>query len=92
MPPFQRQRAFIVDLRLLEICCQLAEVEHASVKLVKERSHVVCNKPTPAASTTCVGTVSRQVQKQTNSQSTVQKQQMQYVTKRYETLVLYIYN
>jgi len=44
--------------RLSERSCQLDEVEQTSVKLIKEWSHVVCNKSAPAHST-CVGTVSR---------------------------------
>jgi len=36
MPSFQRQRVFVVDLRLPERRCQLDEVEQASVKLDKD--------------------------------------------------------
>jgi hypothetical protein len=54
MPPFQPQCVFVIDLRLSERRRQLDEVEHASCKLIKDGSHVVCNKPEPAPST-CIG-------------------------------------
>jgi len=56
--PYRRQRFFVIDFSLPEKCCQLNEVEQASVELVKDWSHVVCNKPAPVHST-CVRTVSR---------------------------------
>jgi len=60
MSPFQRQRAFVVDLRLPEKRCHLDEVEQASVKLVKDGSPVMCNKSAANNThSTCVGTVSR---------------------------------
>jgi len=42
MPSFQRQRVFVVDLRLPGRRCQLDAVEQASVKLIEDWSHMVC--------------------------------------------------
>jgi len=57
-PSNVRQRVFVVDLRLPERRCQLDEIEQASVKLIKDCSHEVCNKPAPAPSS-CVSVISR---------------------------------